>query len=89
MFRDNQTHRTEAKTSYDLVYDTKAWRFDAGAPVRSTALVHGDVLYFGNTRGDFFALDKKTGSVIWQYHTGFAINASAACQGGTVFFLRQ
>lgn len=86
MFRDNTTHRTEAKTSYNLLYDTKAWRFDAGAPVRSTALVHGDVLYFGNTRGDFFALDKKTGSVKWQYHTGFAINASAACQGGAVYF---
>lgn len=86
MFRDNNSHKTEATTSYDLVYDTKAWRFDAGAPVRSTALVTHDAIYFGNTKGDFFALDKKTGEVIWQYHTGHAINSSAACQDGTVYF---
>lgn len=86
MFRDNITHKTEAKTQGDVVFDTKAWRFDAGAPVRSTVLVNADAIYFGNTKGDFFALDKITGWEKWRYHTGYSINSSAACQDGLVFF---
>jgi len=86
MFRDNVAHNSATTTSYNLVYDTKAWSFNAGAPVRSTALINGNTVYFGNTAGDFFALDKKNGSTIWQYHTGYAINSSAACSNGTVYF---
>jgi len=86
MFRDNVAHNSNTNTNYDLLYDTKTWSFDAGAPVRSTVLVNDSKLYFGNTKGDFFALDKKTGTVLWQYHSGFAINSSAACQNGMVFF---
>ncbi len=86
MFRDNPAHTGATTTSYDLVYDTKAWAFDAGAPVRSSALAIDDAIYFGNTKGDFFALNKKTGILKWQYHTGHAINSSAACQDGMIFF---
>ena len=86
MFRDNAAHNSVTNTAYNLVYDTKAWSFDAGAPVRSTALVNGNMVYFGNTAGDFFALDKKTGNTTWQYHTSYAINSSAACSNGTVYF---
>jgi outer membrane protein assembly factor BamB len=46
-----------------LVDDTKAWQFDAGSPVRSTALINNKSVYFGNTTGDFFAIDKKTGQL--------------------------
>jgi len=86
MFRDNPSHNSLTTTAYDLVYDIKAWSFDAGAPVRSTVLVNNDAIYFGNTKGDFFALDKKTAAIIWQYHTGHAINSSAACANGSVYF---
>ncbi len=86
MFRDNPTHKTEAVTTQNLVFDTKAWRFDAAAPVRSTALVSGDAVFFGNTRGDFFSIDKVSGREKWRYHTGHAINSSAACRNGLLFF---
>ncbi len=86
MFRDNIAHNGYAATPDDLVYDTRDWQFDAGAPVRSTPLINKGRIYFGNTKGDFFAADKKTGQVQWQYHTGFAINSSPACQDGIIYF---
>lgn len=86
MFRDNAQHNSVTVSAANVVYDTKAWSFDAGSPVRSTALINNNHVYFGNTGGDFFALDKKNGSVSWQYHTGYAINSSAACVNGMVYF---
>ena len=86
MFRGNATHNSYAAVANDLVYDTKAWQFFAGAPVRSTPLISNDMIYFGTTKGDFFAIDKKKGQVKWQYSTGMAINSSAASQGEKIFF---
>lgn len=86
MFRDNVIHDSYSKTSYDLVYDTKAWRFDAGAAVRATPLINNNTVYFGTARGDFFAIHKKTGRIKWQYNTGKAIHSSAACKDGKIYF---
>ncbi|MDP4261992.1 MAG: PQQ-binding-like beta-propeller repeat protein [Bacteroidota bacterium] len=86
MFRDNITHQTYSHTSYDQVYDTKAWQFDAGAPVRSTPLIDNKTVYFGTAGGTFFAIDKKTAAIKWQYHTAKAIHSSAACQEGKIYF---
>src|SRR5258706_9053166 len=86
MFRDNITHDSYRNTSYDRVYDTKAWRFDAGSPVRSTPLINNRTVYFGTAGGIFFALDKKTAGIKWQYHAGNAIHSSAACRDGKVYF---
>ncbi|MBS1512079.1 MAG: PQQ-binding-like beta-propeller repeat protein [Bacteroidetes bacterium] len=86
MFRDNPQHNTTVTTTSNIVLDTKAWAFASGAPVRSTALIDEQNIFFGNTRGDFFAVDKITGKAIWQYHTGYAINSSAACSNGMVYF---
>src|ERR1700730_3328856 len=86
MFRNNPAHTVDHSTGNKLVLDTKAWRLDAGSPVRSTPLVSGGYVYIGTTAGDFFALDKKTGGIKWKYHSGFAINSSAAAQNGRIFF---
>jgi hypothetical protein len=58
MFRGNAAHNSTVSPSDDLVYDTKAWQFFAGAPIRSTPLVGKDMIWFGNTRGDFLRLTK-------------------------------
>jgi outer membrane protein assembly factor BamB len=68
------------------VYDTKAWSFYTGSPVRATPCVKGLNVYFGNAQGDFFAIDKKTGAMKWKYHTGEAIHSSAIGEGGKLFF---
>jgi outer membrane protein assembly factor BamB len=86
MFRNNASHNSPVVTSNDFIYDTKAWSFFAGAPVRSSALVGGNLVFFGNTLGNYFAINKMTGKLIWQYNTGFPINSSAASQDGKIFF---
>src|SRR3954447_5278767 len=73
-------------TSYDEVYDNKAWAFNAGSPMRSTVLVKNEFLYFGTAKGDFYAIHKKTGKVKWQFHSGYAIHSSASCNNGKIFF---
>jgi len=79
-------HTRSVITPHDLVYDTKAWNFFGGAPIRSTPLINGNTIFFGNTRGNFYAINKAIGKLTWQYTTGFAINSSAAAQNGKVFF---
>ena len=86
MFRGNPFHNISNVSRSDLIYDTKAWSFFAGAPVRSTPLINANTVFFGNTRGDFYAIQKTSGKLNWQYTTGFAINSSAACQDGKIFF---
>lgn len=73
-------------TSYDLVYDAKAWAFNAGAPIRSTPLIKSGIIYFGTAKGDFFAINKKSAHVKWKYNTGYAIHSSASSANGKIFF---
>jgi outer membrane protein assembly factor BamB len=86
MFRDNSSHFTPGITASEEIYDTKAWSFFAGAPVRSTPLISGNSIFIGTAQGKFFAISKNSGKQAWQYNTGFAVNSSAACQNGKVFF---
>ena len=73
-------------TSYNLVFDNKAWAFNAGAPVRSTPLIKNSIIYFGTAKGDFFAINKKTSEVKWKFQTGSSIHSSACDANGRIFF---
>jgi outer membrane protein assembly factor BamB len=72
--------------SDEKVYDTKAWSYNTGSPVRSTVLINGSYTYFGNAAGEFYCLNKKTGQLKWKYQTGKAIHSSAISSGGRIFF---
>ncbi|HEV8506566.1 MAG TPA: PQQ-binding-like beta-propeller repeat protein, partial [Chitinophagaceae bacterium] len=86
MFRDNPSHFTTVTPGSENIYDIKAWSFFAEAPVRSTPLIKGNYIFVGASQGKFFAINKTTGKLTWQYNTGSAINSSAASQDGKVFF---
>jgi hypothetical protein len=45
-----------------VIYDTKAWSFFAEAPVRSTPLVHGNMIFTGTTKGKLLAINKANGN---------------------------
>ena len=49
MFRGNAVHDSYVAGD-NLVYDTRAWQFDAGSPVRSTPLVNNNTVYFGTAK---------------------------------------
>jgi len=86
MFRDNPAHTSESSPGNSLVYDTRSWKFEAGSPVRSTPLTIKNTIYFGATGGDFFALDKESGTIKWKTKNGSPINSSAAFADGKIFF---
>lgn len=64
-----------------------AWRFDAGAPVWSSPLVHGERLYIGTDDGAFYALDAKTGAKRWCIRTGGLIRSRAVVAAGKIVFV--
>ncbi len=86
MFRGNLLHNEPGGSSKNLIYDTKTWSFFSDAPIRSTPLLDGNNIFFGNTKGNFYALNGATRKMLWQYNTGFAVNSSAASQNGRIFF---
>ena len=86
MFRGNPLHNTSYTSPRDMVFDTRHWKFDAGGPVRSTPLVDGNTIYFGTTRGDFFAIDKSSRQIKWQINNGYPINSTAASRLDQLFF---
>lgn len=86
MFRGNAVHNAVQTSSGNLVYDTKAWSFFSSAPVRSTPLVAGNALFFGNTEGTFYSIDKGNAGILWRFKAASAINSSAASQDGRIFF---
>jgi eukaryotic-like serine/threonine-protein kinase len=86
MFRGSADHTAAIQTSGHPVFGEEAWKFNASAAVRSSVAWSNDAIYFGTSKGEFFALDPKTGAVKWKYTTGHAINSSPAFFNGKVFF---
>ncbi len=60
------------------------WKFPTEASIRSGAVIYDGNLYFGNSNGTIYCLDKESGLPEWQYETGGAITASAAVTNSIV-----
>lgn len=86
MFRNTPDHASTLQTNNNSVFGDEAWKFNADAPIRSTAVCNKDLVFFGASNGVLYALDRKNGKQIWQYKTGFAINSSPALYNGQIFF---
>ena len=57
--------------AYDPVTGQKHWTHKSKYPMLSSALATaGDLVFTGNSEGDFFALDAKTGEQLWRFNTG-------------------
>jgi outer membrane protein assembly factor BamB len=61
-----------------------AWRFDAGASIRGSAVVDGETLYFGSSDGALHAVDLRTGRAVWRRDVGAAIASTPAITAGVV-----
>jgi outer membrane protein assembly factor BamB len=48
-------------------YLAKAWSFNAGAPITSSAIVHNGETYFVDQAGEVFAVNIRTGMLTWSY----------------------
>ncbi|MFQ5911211.1 MAG: PQQ-binding-like beta-propeller repeat protein [Thermoplasmata archaeon] len=60
-------------------------QFDARFQVRSSAVVHGDMLYFGSDYGRVYAVNISTGEEVWNHTTGSEIWASPLIAEDKVF----
>jgi outer membrane protein assembly factor BamB len=55
------------------------------APSESSPLVHRDRIYVGDWSGKVYALDPRTGGVLWTFQTGGEVKGAVAASGGRVF----
>lgn len=75
-----------ASSNDSRIYDQLAWSFATDAPIRATPLLAGGKIFLGNARGEFYAIDRKTGNPAWKFKTGSAIHSSAMAAGDLVYF---
>jgi outer membrane protein assembly factor BamB len=61
-----------------------AWSFSTGKDVTAAPVIDRGVVYCGSTNGSFFALDLKTGQLLWKFDAPFPISSRAAVQGDVV-----
>lgn len=86
MFRGAPGHNMPAGPALNGVFNALSWKFNAEAPIRSSIAYSTDAVYFGSSKGVFYALTKQNGAVKWMFNAGSAINSSAAFHNGMVFF---
>lgn len=65
--------------------DYGEWFFYAECPVASSPVLVGDRLYFGTMTGNFYALDPRTQTVIWQIKLPGGVFATPAVMDGTLY----
>ena len=61
------------------------WKFTGNAIPSGPAVSEG-MVYFGIDDGYLYAVDSKSGTVIWKFNTGGAIISSPVVSGGVVYF---
>lgn len=56
-----------------------AWTFKSGGAIASGVTVSDGVLYFGNWKGDFFAVSEADGTLLWKANVGMAAEPDLDC----------
>src|SRR5689334_12413345 len=77
MFRGSTLHTSSITSNKQIIFGEKAWVFNVDAPIRATTVCNNTTIFFGTSKGIFYALDKNNGTIKWQYNTGYAIESSA------------
>lgn len=60
------------------------WQYSAEVDISSPAVANG-VVYVGSIDGNVYALNARTGALVWQYPTGGYIQSSPAVANGVVY----
>ena len=69
--------------AYDYINDKRLWAFQVKEKLKGKLSIYrsptiaGKFLYFGSENGKFYALNKNTGSTIWEFKTQGVIRSSA------------
>ena len=65
------------------------WKFQTDATIRSAPLISGDKIFFSNSAGEVYCLNKLTGSLIWRFNTDGAIAAAPSIANSTLFVVNR
>ena len=61
------------------------WKFNAAAPLDSSATIVDGRVYIGSRDHNLYCLDAQNGSLIWKYTTGWKIRSTPAVVNGKVY----
>ena len=61
------------------------WTYTAKTRIESSAIVVGNRVFFGTTRGVFLALDIATGDSVWEFDTASPIVSSPSVADGKIY----
>jgi len=61
------------------------WTFEAGKFLKSSPVVSNGKIFLGGPTGIFYALDSKTGLVVWKKETGLGVDAPALVHNGKIY----
>lgn len=86
MFLDNPSHVPVQKEYKNDCFGSLAWKFYAGAAIRSTPVSDNKNIYFGTEKGEFFSISLSGGKMNWKFTAPSAIHSSPAIHDGKVFF---
>jgi outer membrane protein assembly factor BamB len=77
----NQKERSALSDPAKIPTLNVVWTFSppGGAGFFSSPIVHDHKVYIGNGNGVFYALDEKTGAVLWQYPSGTPLTSTFTC----------
>jgi outer membrane protein assembly factor BamB len=68
----------------EILQPRTLWSFQAEGPIRGSAAIGGDSLYFGSADGFIYAVNKADGRLRWKFQTGGPIAGAPALAGNTV-----
>lgn len=63
------------------------WKFKTSASLICSPVVDNDVVYFGGTDSNFYALDAATGAIKWKIKTNGDVRSTPCVNDGSVYFL--
>lgn len=70
--------------SRDIVSPRVRWAFQSEGPIRGSAALSSDTVYFGSADGYVYAVAKENGELRWKFQTGGAIAGAPAIAGEAV-----
>jgi outer membrane protein assembly factor BamB len=62
------------------------WKFNSSGSIHCLPIVRGNIAYFGDMSGNFYAVDCKNGTEVWSCRVMHPINSRAAIKGNVVCF---
>jgi outer membrane protein assembly factor BamB len=63
-----------------------AWKFQSQAAIRGAVAIQNESLFFGNSAGMIYCLNKNSGKVIWTFQADGGISSKPAIEGSTAIF---